>query len=227
MRPLTQQAIQAMAALTASLMVGTPELRGFAQEPGRAFDPESASAAEPTLARSANGASNVPPARPVPNAIPNNPNHYALELVGSDKKWKHNLRSTSYDDISQYFRVQMAAQMKQKGFNTDDSSGPLVCQLTVEILTVKTVNNSPLKHMNPLSTSAPGVTVTAAVEVKDGQGNPVYKKQFMGEADVAPYTMEKSSTLMRQALASLARNVSLDQGFNSALTTTSAGTVRK
>jgi ASPIC and UnbV len=105
----------------------------------------------------------------------------------------------------------MTAQMKQKGFDADDSSVPRVCQLTVEILAVKTVNNSLLKHMNPVSTSVPGVTVTAAIEVKDSQGKHIYKKEFKGEADVAPYTMEKSTTKSNKlALNTRARVVAGD-----------------
>jgi hypothetical protein len=60
MRPLTQQAIQAMAALTASLMAGAPELRGFTQRSDLVSASQPASAAEPKPATPATGASNAP-----------------------------------------------------------------------------------------------------------------------------------------------------------------------
>ena len=147
-------------------------------------------------------------------AVSDNTNRYTLEYVHSSREWKHNLRTGSYDQISEYLSADLAAQMQRKGLRRETSHDGICCKLTVELLTVKNINPIPFVSAK----QDPGVDVTASVKLEDGSGNVIYTKEYAAGARVAAYTIEKVDTVMRRAIAGLAGNISTDEPFDNALT---------
>jgi hypothetical protein len=208
-------AVEAAIELSAREMAAAPELRKLTQ---LAQQPQSVSE---TDAQSAPAA--LPGALPPNAGAGSDPNRYTLEYIHSDRQWQANLRKTSYDSISGWFQDSIAAEMERKGFHRGASSEQVCCKLTLEILDVKTVNNSLLAHMDPLSTKGPGIDVTVNLKLADGSGNLVYTKEYQGEklVEVVPGipTAEKVSTLLREAISNMVSDdFSFDLSFDTALT---------
>jgi hypothetical protein len=187
---------------SATKMAAAPELLKFTQlaEQPQAV-PETAAAkqaAPPTLP--------APQVAPVPNAgAGDNLNRYTLEYIHSDRKWKHNLRTDSYDQISEDLSAEMEAEMKRKGFLRARSPDEVCCNLTVEMLTVK------LDRWTSL------VEVTANVKFADGRGNLIYSTEYRGRAQL-DIGMEGVRHMMHRAIAAMVGNIFLDEAFYKAIT---------
>jgi hypothetical protein len=154
----------------------------------------------------------APPALPAPQAAPvpsagagDNLNRYTLEYIHSDRKWKHNMRTDSFDQISEDLSAALEAGMKRKGFLRAASPDGVCCKLTVEMLTVKADRWKGL------------VEVTANVKFADGRGNLIYTSDYGGAARVEG-GMEAERHLMHRAIIAMVGNILLDEAFYKALT---------
>jgi hypothetical protein len=165
---LTQEAAKEVALKTVLAITAASEVKNLAALPQRSLEETSGN---PTLT----GTAANTPAVAVPATQRANPNRYTIEFAHTEKTWKHNLRKTSYDDLSADLRELLSAELARKGFERAASSDRTVARLTVGILTANLVNDSVLKLAIGAS---PGVNVTATVEVADVDGKSLFKREY-------------------------------------------------